>query len=197
MSELDEIARRTARLQERLVSAVVFLVGAGASALVVPAEPRFMPWVALWAAGWVAIELTRLRLASDDRLEALDRMILTGSHDPRCDRRRAQLRSPRVQRGLARTLRQTCAESENFHPVIGWLLDWGTVRAVEDDLRELADVLDHDAGHAAPEGVLRTRMLLASPTSPLCAARASADSRRRSVSEAERMIARCRADLRG
>ena len=124
------------------MSAIVFLVGAGASALLVSAEQQFMLMVGLGAAVWLAIELTRLRLASDDRLETLDRMILAGSDDPRCGRRRAQLRSPRVQRSLARTLRQTCTEAQNYHPAIGWLLDWGTVRAVEDDLRELADVLD-------------------------------------------------------
>ena len=93
MSALDEIGRRVAQLQERLVSAVVFAAAAAAAALVVPPERRFMVCVCLGAAGWAMIECFRLHVAGDDERETLDQLILVGSCDPRCERRRAQLRS--------------------------------------------------------------------------------------------------------
>jgi hypothetical protein len=195
MSALDEIGRRVAQLQERLVSAVVFAAAAAGAALVVPPERRYMVCVCLGAAGWAMIECFRLHVAGDDERETLDQLILAGSCDPRCERRRAQLRSAAVQHNLARMLRQTCVRAHTGGAATDWLLDWRTVQAVEDDLRQLAAVFDRDAGSVPPEAVVRIRMLIGSPASPLCVARASADSRRRAIRSAQTMIARCRADL--
>ena len=78
-----------------------------------------------------------------------------------------------------------------------WLLDWRAVQAVEDDLEELAEIFDRDAGHLPPEAVVRARMLLAPRSSPLYTATyLDAVSSKRAVRDARLMIARCRADLR-
>ena len=50
MDDLDEIARRSTRLQDRFVSAVTFSAAAAAAAVFVPAERSFMLLVAAWAA---------------------------------------------------------------------------------------------------------------------------------------------------
>ena len=199
MDDLDEIARRTARLQDRLISAVAFSAAAGASALLVPAERSFMLLVAAWAAAWAVIEVIRLWDAAGDRVAALDRLVLAGSSDPRCERRRSQLRSPRVHHRLARMLRQTCQQSHRHSPGIMslWLLDRRAVRAVEDDLEDLAEVFDHDAGHLPPEAVVRVRMLIAPQSSPLYTVTyMDAAASKRAIRDAQLMIARCRAELR-
>ncbi len=195
VNDLDAITRRIARLQERLASAVVFAAGACAAALLIPAERGLMLRVAVGAAGWAAIELFRLGLADGDRIEALDALVLAGSRDPRCERRRAELRSRRAQQRMARMLRQTCAQAHDRTPSAGWwILDRRAVRAVEADLRDLAAAFDRDAGQIAPEAVVRTRMLLVSPASPLCAV-GVADATETAITDAEAMIARCRAEL--
>jgi hypothetical protein len=195
MNELDALTRRIARLQERLASAVVFAAGAAAAALLIPAERGLMAWVAAGAAGWAAIELFRLATADGDRVETLDALVLAGSRDPRCERRRAELRSRRAQQRVARMLRETCARAHERTPSAGWwILDRRAVRAVEADLRDLAAAFDRDAGHIPPEAVVRTRMLLVSPASPLYAG-AVADADEGAISDAEAMIARCRAEL--
>jgi hypothetical protein len=199
MDDLDEIARRSARLQDRLVSAVTFSAAALASALLVPAERSFMLLVAVGAVAWAVIEVTRLWVAEGDRVVALDRLVLAGSADPRCERRRSQLRSPRVHHRLARMLRQTCQQSHRRSPgtISLWLLDRRAVRAVEDDLEELAEVFDNDAGHLPPEAVVRARMLVAPRSSPLYAVTyMDAVSSKRAIRDAQLMIARCRAELR-
>ncbi len=196
MNELDAIARRIARLQERLASAFVFAACAAAAALLIPAERRLMLWVAAGAAGWTAVELLRLGMADGDRVETLDALVLSGSRDPRCERRRAELRSRRAQQRVARMLRQTCAQAHDRTPSAGWwILDRHAVRAVEADLRDLAAAFDRDAGHIPPEAVVRTRMLIASPASPLCAAGVADAAGARAIADAEAMIARCRAEL--
>jgi hypothetical protein len=199
MDDLDEIARRSVRLQDRLVSAVTFSAAAGAAALLVPAERSFMLLVAVGAAAWALIEVTRLWLAQGDRVAALDRLVLAGSSDPRCERRRSQLRSPRVHHRLARTLRRTCQHSH--HSSRGalslWLLDQRAVQAVEGDLEELAEVFDNDAGHLPPEAVVRARMLIAPRSSPLYTfTYMDAASSKRAIRDAQLMIAHCRAELR-
>ncbi len=195
VTELDAIARRIARLQERLASAVVLAACAAAAALLIPAERDLMLWVAAGAAGWTAIELLRLGIADGDRVETLDALVLAGSHDPRCERRRAELRSRRAQLRVARMLRETCAQAYDRSPSAGWwVLDRRAVRAVEADLRDLAAAFDRDAGRIPPEAVVRTRMLIVSPASPLRAVGVAA-AEARPVTDAEAMIARCRAEL--
>ncbi len=77
-----------------------------------------------------------------------------------------------------------------------WLLDRRAVRAVEDDLVELARVFDNDAGHLPPEAVVRARMLIAPRSSPLYTVTyMDAVSSTRAIREAQLMIARCRAEL--
>lgn len=199
MDDLDEIARRSARLQDRLVSAVTFSAAAGAAGLFVPAERTFMLLVAAWAAAWAVIEVTRLWGAAGDRVATLDRLVLAGSSDPRCERRRSQLRSPRVHHRLAQTLRQTCQQSHHSSPgtISLWLLDRRAVQAVEDDLEELAEVFDNDAGHLPPEAVVRAHMLVAPRSSPLYTVTyMDAVSSKRAIRDAQLMIARCRAELR-
>ncbi len=199
MHDLDEIAGRSARLQERLVSAVTFSVAACAAALFVPAERSFMLFVAMWAAGWAVIEVMRLWGAAGDRVAALDLLVLAGSSDPRCERRRAQLRSPRIHHRIARTLRQTCQQAHRNSPGIMslWLLDRRAVQAVEDDLEQLAEVFDDDAGRVPPEAVVRARLLVAPRSSPLYAVTCMDPvSSKRAIRDAQLMIARCRAELR-
>jgi hypothetical protein len=195
MNDLGEISRRVARLQERLVSAAVFSAAAAGCALVVPSERRFMVCVSFGAAGWVMVELMRLHIAGDDQRHTIDQLILAGSSDPRCDQRRTELRSARLQHGLARLLRQTCARSHARGAAIDWLLDWRTVQAVEDDLQQLAEVVDRGAGHIPPEAVVRIGILVASSASPLCVPHTSPRSSRRAIRDAQRIIDRCRADL--
>jgi hypothetical protein len=196
VTELDAIAHRIARLQERLASAIVLAAAAAAAALLIPAERGLMLWVAVGAAGWTAIELLRLGMADGDRIEALDALVLSGSRDPRCERRRAELRSRRAQRRVARLLRETCAQAHDSSPSAGWwILDRHAVRAVEADLRDLAATFDRDAGLIPPEAVVRTRMLIVSPASPLCAVGVAHAAEARAIADAEAMIARCRAEL--
>jgi hypothetical protein len=95
-------------------------------------------------------------------------------------------------------LRQTCRQSHRSgQGIISlWLLDRRAVRAVEDDLEELADVFDHDAGHLPPEAVVRAHMLLAPQSSPLyTVTHMDAVSSKRAIRDAQLMIARCRAEL--
>lgn len=132
MDDLDEIARRSAQLQDRLVSAVTFSASAGAAALFVPVERSFMLLVAVGAVVWAVIEVTRLWVAAGDRVVALDRLVLAGSSDPRCQRRRSQLRSPRVHHRLARTLRQTCQQSHHSSAGIISLDAVSSKRAIRD-----------------------------------------------------------------
>jgi hypothetical protein len=177
---------------------VTFSAAAAAAALFVPAERSFMLLVAAWAAAWAVIEVTRLWGAAGDRVAALDRLVLAGSSDPRCERRRSQLRSPRVHHRLAQTLRQTCqqAHRSGTATLSLWLLDRRAVRAVEDDLEELAEVFDNDAGHLPPEAVVRARMLVAPQSSPLYTVTyADAVASGRAIRDAQLMIARCRAEL--
>ena len=199
MDDLDEIARRSARHQERLVSAVAFSAAAGAAALLVPADRSFMLLVAVGAMVWAAFEVARLGVAGGDRVAALDRLVLAGSSDPRCEQRRLQLRSPRVHHCLAQMLRQACRQSHRDTPgtLSLWLLDRRAVQAVEDDLEELAEVFDKDAGHLPPEAVVRARMLIVPRPSPLYTVTyLDTISSQRAVRDAQLMIARCRAELR-
>jgi len=199
MDNLDEIARRSARLQERFVSAVTFSGAAATSALLVPAERSFMLLVAVGAVAWAAIEVIRLWLVGGDRVAALDRLVLAGSSDPRCEQRRSQLRSPLVHHRLAQMLRQTCQQShrETTGTISLWLLNRRAVHAVEDDLEDLAEVFDKDAGRLSPEAVVRARMLIAPRSSPLYAVTyMDAVSSTRAVRDAQLMIAHCRAELR-
>jgi hypothetical protein len=67
---------------------------------------------------------------------------------------------------------------------------------VEHELQELAATVEEDAGRVPAEAIVRLRLLIASPESPLLAPHLDADARRRSIEDAERLIARCRADLK-
>jgi hypothetical protein len=195
VNALEQMSMRVSLLQERLVSAVAFSSAAAAAAMVVPPGRQFMLWVSVGAAGWAMVELARLCSAGDDRRRMVDELILAGSSDSRCDHRRAQLRSAELHHALARTLRQTCARSHARGVPIDCLLDRSTVHAVEDDIRQLADLVDRDAGHVAPEAAARIRILVASSASPLYTQPPSRGSSGGAIRDAHSMINRCRADV--
>ena len=197
MSDLNTIERRAERLRERLVSALAFASAAAVAAIVVADWRRYLLFVAVGACAWSLVEAVRLRFAADDRESALDQLVLAGSRDPRCRRRRAELASARVQRAVARSLRRTCEDSHYTGIGSATILDRHAVHAVEQDLRELAAAFDRCAGHLPPEAVVRTRMLIAPPSSPLYAPHPDGASEKHAVQDAVRLIARCRADLRG
>lgn len=197
MSELDRIDARTDDLKRRLVTAVAFAGAAAAAALVVGAWDGYLWLVCGGGAGWAALELGRITLTEDDRRRAVDRLVLAGSHDPRCEARRSELASERMQHAVAEGLRDVCLQAHAATPIAFRVVDPQTVRAVEPDLQELAATVDGDAGHVPAEAIVRLRLLISSPGSPLLAPHLDADAKRRSIDDAERLIERCRADLRG
>jgi hypothetical protein len=141
------------------------------------------------------LELARLAIMEDDRRQAVDRLVLAGSRDARCARRRYELASARTQHEVARRLRAMCDQSHARTPLAFRVVDAETVHAVEGELQELAETLDADAGRIPAEAIVRLRQLIASPDSPLLAPHLDADAKRHSIEDAERLIARCRADL--
>jgi hypothetical protein len=195
MDDLDTIDRQGERLRERLVSACAFVLAAGVAGVAVSELRTFFVLVAVGAAGWALVEGVRLRLAAFDRESALDQLVLAGSRDPRCDRRRADLRSAQLQYRLALILRQTCEQSHCSTPGAPWFLDHRAVHAVEHDLRELATVFAHDAGHLPPAAVAGVNLLLSPRLSPLFEPHPDAAAERRAIAAVERIISRCRAEL--
>jgi len=125
----------------------------------------------------------------------LDRLVLAGSCDPRCEQRRAYLESARLHHRLARMLRQTCEQARYRTPSAVWMVDHQIVRAVEHDLRELATVFDTAAGHLPPTAVALVRLLVASHSSPLYQLHPTAESERRAIQTTQRILARCHAEL--
>jgi len=197
MSELDRIDALVAHLTERLVSAAAFAFSAAGAALIVGAWQGYLQLVAVGAAAWAVLEMARLMLAEDDRRAAVDRLVLAGSRDARCARRRSDLGSARTQHAVARGLRNIRTQANAPTPVAFRVVDSQTVHAVERELQELAAIVDENAGHLPAEAIVRLRQLISSPDSPLLAPHVDAKAKRRSVEDAERMIARCRADLHG
>jgi hypothetical protein len=195
MHDLDTIDRRVAYLRDRLVSACAFLLAAAVAGAAVSELRAYFVLVALGAAVWALVEGARLRLAAFDRESALDHLVLAGSRDPRCERRRADLGSAQLQCRLAQILRETCEQSHCRAPGALWFLDRRTVHAVEHDLQELAKVFDHDAGHLPPAAVAGVHLLLSPRLSPLFEPHPDAASERRAIETAERIIRRCRAEL--
>lgn len=192
---LDIIDRRVGLLRERVVSAVSFLVAATLASVVVSEARAYFVLVSLGAAGWAVIAGARLRVASRDREATLDRLVLAGSCDPRCQRRRAYLESAQLHHRLARMLRQTCEQARYRTPSAMWMVDHQIVHAVEHDLRELATVFDTAAGRLPPTAVALVRLLVASPSSPLYELHPTAESERRAIQTTQRILARCRAEL--
>ena len=197
MHDLDMIEREVRRRQERLVSAVAFAASAAAACVTVSEFSTYFLLVSLGAAGWMLVEVTRLRLAEFERESVLDELVLAGSCDPRCERRRADLRSPRLHHRLARMLREICEQSRFAATGAVWFVDDGAVRAVEHDLRALAAVFDDDAGHLPPAAVALVRYLLASRFSPLYQVHPDAAAERQAIQTTQRIIARCQAELHG
>jgi len=195
MDGLDTIERRVERLHERLVSAFALSAAAVAASVVVSGVRAYFVLVSLGGAAWVLIESFRWRVAAADRESALDELVVAGSSDPRCGRRRADLGSARYQHRLAQMLRQTCEQSHCYRPGAAWLVDREAVHAVERDLRELATVFDHDAGHLPPAAGAVVHLLLASKSSPLYEMHPDPASERRAIQTAQGIIARCRAEL--
>jgi hypothetical protein len=195
MSDLDRIDARTERLKERIVSAVAFTAASASAALVVGAWRGYLWLVCGGAAGWAALEIGRMMLANDDRRRAIDRLVLAGSHDARCEGRRRELAGARMQHRIAKGLRDVCVQAHSATPVAFRVVDPQTVRAVEHELQELAASVDEDAGHVPAEAIVRLRLLIASPESPLLMPHLDADAKRRSIEDAERLIERCRADM--
>jgi hypothetical protein len=197
MGALDTIDRRIEWLRERVVSAVSFLVASTVASVVVSELRAYFVLVSLGAAGWALIAGARLRVSSRDREALLDRLVLAGSCDPRCERRRAYLESAQLHHRLARMLRQTCEHARYSTPSAMWMVDHQIVHAVEPDLRELAKVFDSAAGHLPPAAVALVRLLVASPSSPLYQLHPNAESERRAIQTTQRILARCRAELDG
>ncbi|HSD04041.1 MAG TPA: hypothetical protein VLB81_16815 [Gaiellales bacterium] len=195
MHDLDTIERGVRRRQERLVSAVAFTASAAAAGVVVSELGTYFVLVSLGAAGWTLFEGARLRLAEFERESVLDELVLAGSWDPRCERRRADLGSPRLHHRLARMLRETCEQSRFATSSAVWFVDHGAVRAVEHDLRALAAVFDDDAGHLPPAAVALVHYLLASRFSPLHQVNPDPAAERQAIQTTQRIIARCRAEL--
>jgi hypothetical protein len=196
MSELDRIDAQIEHLEQRLATAAGFAGASAATALVAGAWTDYFWLVFCGAAGWAALGLGRLALAADDRRRAVDRLVLAGSHDDRCARRRIELASARRQNAVAEGLRDVCMQAHAPTPIAFRVVDPHTVRAVEHELQELAATVEEDAGRVPAEAIVRLRLLIASPESPLLAPHLDADARRRSIEDAERLIARCRADLK-
>jgi hypothetical protein len=197
MGDLDRIDGRMEWLRERVVSAVSFLVASTVASILVSELRAYFVLVSLGAAGWALIAGARLRAASRDREAVLDRLVLAGSCDPRCERRRAYLGSAQLHHRLAQMLRQTCEHARYRTPSAMWMVDHQIVHAVERDLRELATVFDTAAGHLPPTAVALVRLLVASPSSPLYQLHPTAESERRAIQTTERILARCRAELDG
>jgi len=195
MGALDTLDRRMEWLRERVVSAVSFLVASTVASVVIPELRAYFMLVSLGAAGWALIAGAQLRATSRDREAMLDRLVLAGSCDPRCERRRAYLESAQLHHRLARMLRQTCEQARYRTPSAVWMVDHQIVRAVEHDLRELATVFDTAAGHLPPAAVALVRLLVASPSSPLYELHPTAESERRALQTTQRILARCRAEL--
>jgi len=195
MGALDTIDRRMEWLRERVVSAVSFLVASTVASIVVPELRAYFVLVSLGAAGWALIAGARLRATSRDREAMLDRLVLAGSCDPRCERRRAYLESAQLHHRLARMLRQTCEQARYRTPSAMRMVDHQIVHAVEHDLRELATVFDTAAGHLPPTAVALVRLLVASPSSPLYELHPTAESERRAIQTTQRILARCHAEL--
>jgi hypothetical protein len=181
-------------LRER-VSALAVSLSAAVAGAALPGLRSYFELLSLGAAGWLVVDGVRLRLASFARRSALDQLVLAGSWDPRCPRRRADLESERLQRRLARMLRQTCEQSHCSTAGSLWLVDREVVHAVEADLRELATVFDHNAGHPPPAAVALVHLLLASRASPLFEVHLDPASERRAIQTAQRLGARCRTEL--
>ena len=195
MSDLDRIDRRAEWLRDRLVSACALTLAAGVAGTAVPEVRAYFALVALGAVGWALLEVSRLRLTAFDRESALDQLVLAGSCDPRCERRRADLGSAQLQYRLAQILRETCEQSHSCAPGALWFLDRRAVHAVEHDLRELARVFDRGAGHLPPAAVASVHLLLSPRLSPLFGAHADPASERRAIETVELIISRCRAEL--
>jgi hypothetical protein len=195
MSELDRIDARTEHLKERLVSAMAFAGASALAALAAGAWHSYLWLVSCGALGWAVLEFVRLTFAVDDRRQAVDRLVLAGSRDARCARRRRELASARTQHAVAKSLRNVCIQADARTPVAFRVVDPQTVHAVERELQELAATLDADAGHVPAEAVVRLRQLISSPESPLLAPHLDAGAKLRSIEDAERLIARCRADM--
>ena len=196
MNDLDSMDQRVGWLRERLVSALAFTLAAGVAAVVVTELRAYFALVTLGAICWALVEGARLRLAAFDRESMLDELVTVGSCDPRCERRRADLGSALLHRHLARMLRQTSVEAHRYTPTTTMSLgDRHVMHAVEHDLRELAMVFDEDAGNLPPAAVALVHFLLLSRSSPLCMVYPDAVSQRRATETAQRIIARCRAEL--
>ena len=100
-----------------------------------------------------------------------------------------------MQHALAQRVRDVCLDA-HAHTFSGLhTVDVQTVNAVEADLRQLAAALDGATGRAPAEAVVRIRLLVSSPASPLLTPHDDPDSRRHAIEHAERLIDRCRADL--
>lgn len=195
MTQLDRIDAGIEHRKERLVSAIAFASASAAAALAVAAWQDYLVYVSLGAVAWAVLELARLSLLEDDRRQAVDRLVLAGSSDARCARRRRELASARAQHDVARRLREMCRQSHARTPLAFRVIDAETVHAVEEELQELAETLDVDAGRIPAEAIVRLRQLIASPESPLLTPHLDAEAKRHSIEDAERLIARCRADL--
>jgi hypothetical protein len=195
MDDLDIMNDQVERLRDRVVSAAVFVASAASASLVVSDLRQYFVLVSVGAAVWLLVEGIRLRSARSDRDAALDQLVLTGSRDPRCERRRLVLGSPQLHHRLAGMLRQTCDQAHCYTPGALWLVDRQAVHAVEHDLRELARVFDRDAGRLPPAAVALVRYLLWSRLSPLYDVHLDPQSKRRAVQATQRIVARCRAEL--
>jgi hypothetical protein len=194
MDDLDAIERHLNRLRERLVSALTLVVAAGVASIAIPELRAYFALVSLGAGGWVLIESVRLQFAAFDRESALNQLVLAGSRDPRCESRRADLRSAQFHHSLARTLRETCEQSHGATQGVGFV-DRRAVRAVEADLRELAAVFDNDAGRLPPTAAALVDLLLSPRESPLFGVHPDSTSERHAVQTVQRIIARCRIEL--
>jgi hypothetical protein len=142
----------------------------------------------------VLIESVRLQFTAFDRESALNQLVLAGSRDPRCESRRADLRSAQFHHSLARTLRETCEQSHGATQGVGFV-DRRAVRAVEADLRDLAAVFDNDAGRLPPTAAALVDLLLSPRESPLFGVHPDSTSERHAVQTVQRIIARCRSEL--
>jgi hypothetical protein len=101
------------------------------------------------------LELIRLMFANDDRRRTVDRLVLVGSHDAHCERRRRELASAPTQHPVAQGLRRVCDQAHAPTPVACRVVNSQTVRAVEDELQQLAATVDEDAGHIPAAAILR------------------------------------------
>jgi hypothetical protein len=123
MSELDRIDAHIEHLEQRLATAAGFASASAATALVAGAWTDYFWLVFCGAAGWAALGLGRLALAADDRRRAVDRLVLAGSHDDRCARRRIELASARRQNAVAEGLRDVCMQAHAPTPIAFRVVD--------------------------------------------------------------------------